>query len=193
MQFFEKILLAFAAGSVLGLSATYVTLERGWGFGAVRSGPWIAWPKTGLPDIDPYSKAAIARTGETPLGTAEGVRFIASSDGDGQKLTARCDYKISGTVQPARYWTVTVMDTEGFVIANPLDRYGFTSSELLRDELGNFEISIATEARPGNWLPLGRDGTFFLMLSLYDTTISSLAAHSDAALAPLIQRGACRP
>ena len=72
-----KMILTVVAGIALGLAATFFTVERGLGFGAVRAGPWTGWPKTGAKDADPYARAVLSRTGELPLGIAEGLTFIA--------------------------------------------------------------------------------------------------------------------
>jgi hypothetical protein len=67
--------LAALIGIALGLAVTFVTLERGFGFGAVQAGPWTAWPRVGASDIDPYARAVLSRTGEIPLAAAQGIAF----------------------------------------------------------------------------------------------------------------------
>ena len=62
------------------------TLTRGVAFGALTIGAWTAWPKTGSVDIDPYARAIIARSGELPIGTGDGVAFYARTDDAGQPL-----------------------------------------------------------------------------------------------------------
>ena len=71
-------LFAFAVAAVFGLGLTQFALTRGTAFGAITIGAWTAWPKTGTADIDPYARAAIARSGELPIGSGDGVAFFAS-------------------------------------------------------------------------------------------------------------------
>ena len=73
-------LFAFAVAAVFGLGLTQFALTRGTAFGAITIGAWTAWPKTGTAEIDPYARAAIARSGELPIGSGDGVAFFASAD-----------------------------------------------------------------------------------------------------------------
>jgi hypothetical protein len=190
---FGKFLLAGAVGILLGLSLTFAALENGFGFGfgAVKAGPWSAWPKTESGDLDPYARATLAHSGEIPLGASEGVGFVAERDSAGHRFDAACDYKLSGRTPQARYWTLTVMTPTGRLDANPAERYGFTSSEILRGADGEFVIFLSRHARPGNWLPLGDGETFVLALRLYETDFSAATLALDAANLPTIER-ACR-
>jgi hypothetical protein len=193
---FGKFLLAGALGILLGLSLTFAALENGFGFGfglgAVKAGPWSAWPKTESGDLDPYARAMLAHSGEIPLGASEGVAFIAEGDSAGHRFEAACDYKVSGRTPQARYWTLTVMTPTGRLDANPAERNGFTSSEILRVADGGFAIFLSRHARPGNWLPLGNGETFILALRLYETDFSAATLALDATNLPTIERGACR-
>ncbi len=189
-----KFLLAGAAGLIIGLGLTFAALENGFGFGfdAVKAGPWTAWPKTGTGDPDPYTRAKLAHSGEIPLGASEGISFVAEGDSAGRRFDAGCDYKVSGQTPQARYWTLTVMTPEGQLETNPAGRNGFTSREILRVADGGFVIALSRHARPGNWLPLGAGETFILVLRLYETEFSALTLAFDAASLPAIERGACR-
>lgn len=188
---FLKTLAAVVLGAALGLAATFAAVERGFGFGAVRAGPWTGWPKTGSRDADPYARAVLSRTGETPLGSAEGLGFVARGDSSGALLDPRCDYSVRGPVPAARWWTLSAMTPEGRLIENPARIYGFTSAEIVRGANGGFDIAVSRAARPGNWLPVAPDRPFVLALRLYDTTISATASALDGISMPVISRGRC--
>jgi len=179
-------------GTLLGLALTFLSLERGFGFGAVRAGPWTAWPKAGSPDIDPYARALVARSGTIPLGTGEGITFTARTDSDGTPLSPRCDYLLSGPMPPARYWTVSVFSPDGALIENAAKRYGFTSAEIVRATEQPAEIILAPSARPGNWLPVSQTSTYVVSLRLYDSVLSATAASLDESGMPKILKSACR-
>src|ERR1700761_6841377 len=83
-------LFTFVVAALVGLGLTQYALTRGTAFGAITIGAWTAWPKTGTADIDPYARAAIARSGELPIGSGDGVAFFASSDDTGHVLDGRC-------------------------------------------------------------------------------------------------------
>jgi hypothetical protein len=164
-------LLALLLATAVGLGATWITATRGTDLGTLRIGAWTARPKTGTADVDPYSRAAIARSGELPLGTGDGVAFSATADDRKQPLDGRCDVVVSGVTPAARFWTLTLYDQNGHLVANSLQRYGFTSEEVVRGADGTFEIRVAARARAGNWLPTAGIERYALMLRLYDTPV----------------------
>jgi hypothetical protein len=187
-----KSLAVVVLGTLLGLAATYLTLERGFSFGAVKAGPWIGSPRAGSLNIDPYARALVARTGRIPLGAGEGVSFSARTDSDDKPLDPRCDYSLRGPMPPARAWTVAVFSPSGALIANPDKRYGFTSGEVLRAADAPLEITLASTARPGNWLPISATSPFIVSLWLYDSVLSATAVSLDATVMPKLVRGTCR-
>ena len=177
--------------AAIGLGATWLTISRGIAFGSLTIGAWTAWPKSGSVDIDPYARATIARSGELPIGTGDGVAFYARTDDAGNNLDGRCTFTISGMTPAARYWTVTLYDLDGRLVANTIDRHGFTSAEIVRDAEGRFAISVAPRARPGNWLPTGGIERFVLVWRLYDTPIGVATRTSKEGPMPAVVRKAC--
>jgi hypothetical protein len=162
---------AMIAGLAIGLLATALSLDAGYGFNSLRAGPWTAWPHTGGAGIDPYARAVISRSGEAPLGRDQGLAFIARTDSDGAPLNADCEYRIADPLPAARYWTIALASPDGRLLANSTERYGYSSVDVLRKEGGAFEIDVAREARPGNWLSPGEARDFVVMLRLYDTSL----------------------
>jgi len=63
-------LLALIIASGIGLGSTYMTATKGTDLGTLKIGAWTARPKTGTADVDPYSRASIARSGELPVAPA---------------------------------------------------------------------------------------------------------------------------
>src|ERR1700749_1510515 len=97
----------------VGLGATWMTATRGTDLGALTIGAWTARPKTGTADVDPYSRASIARSGELPVGPGDGVAFLATRDDRKRLLDGRCDVVVSGITPPALFWTRTLFDNRG--------------------------------------------------------------------------------
>ena len=164
-------LFALAVAALVGLGATWLALTRGTAFGAVTIGAWTSFPKSGTRDVDPYSRAAIARSGELPVGSGDGVAFLARTDDDGRSLDGRCEVRISGTTPQARFWTLTLYDPRGRLIGNAVDRQGFTSQEIVRNADGSFDIAVAPRTRAGNWLPTNGVESYVLVLRLYDSPV----------------------
>ena len=162
-------ILALIVGAASGLGATWLMSSRDSGFGAIQIGAWRAWPKSGTTEADPYARAIFARSGELPLGLAEGIVFIATADERGRALDGRCVIRLFGKMLPARLWSIAVYDARGRLIDNPATRYGFTSTEVLYQADGNVEIWLSPRVREGNWLPTGENERIAAVVRLYDT------------------------
>jgi hypothetical protein len=165
------LLLSFVIAAGIGLGSTWFALTQNLSFGALELGAWKGYPRNGTIGIDPYARAAIARNGELPVGSGDGVAFAAAVDDAGHALDGRCDIVVHGTTPPARYFTMTLYTPSGQLVANSLDRHGFTSQELLRDASGEFDVTVSPRARPGNWMPTGGIDNYVLMLRFYDTSL----------------------
>ncbi len=189
LLFITLLALVLAAG--VGVGLTWSTTTRGTELGTLTIGAWTARPRTGTADIDPYSRATITRNGELPIGTGDGVAFTALRDDNKKALDGRCDIVVSGVTPPARFWTLTLYDNKGHLVANTLERYGFTSQEIVRGADGGFEIRIASRSRAGNWLPTGGIERYSLMLRLYDTPVGVATRTKRDAPMPAIATVGC--
>jgi len=181
------LLLSFVIAAGIGLGSTWYALTQNLSFGALALGAWKGFPRNGTIGIDPYARAAIARNGELPVGSGDGVTFTAAADDNGRALDGRCDVVVLGTTPPARFFTVTLYTPSGQLVANSLDRHGFTSQELVRDASGEFEITVSPRARPGNWLPTGGIDSYVLMLRFYDTSLGIATRAGREAPMPAIR------
>lgn len=186
-----KYFLAGCLGVLLGLFITFIEIERGTGFAAIVAGPWTGWPRNEASGVDPYTRAILAYSGKIFLSESEAMSFIAQRASDGAEFDSACDYVLKGDIPLARYWTLTLLSPQGDLMANKAERQGFTSSELLRSGIGQFEITLSRHARPGNWLPLGRASKFILVLRFYDSELNAPAAALDAAHMPTLIKGRC--
>ena len=184
-------LFAFAVATLVGLGATYFALSRGAAFGALTIGAWTAWPKTGTAEADPYARASIARTGQLPIGLGDGVSFSAQADDKGKILDGRCDVLLTGITPTARFWTLTLYNVSGQLVANSVNRYGFTSQEIVRHADGSFEIAVGPRASAGNWLPTGGVDRYLLVLRLYDTAVGVSTRAGREAPMPNVMIGSC--
>ena len=191
MRLIFLTLLALVIATGVGLGLTWSTATRGTDLNTLTIGAWTARPRTGTSEIDPYARASIARSGELPLGTGDGVAFTATKDDANKPLDGRCDIVVSGVTPPARFWTLTLYDTKGRLVPNALQRYGFTSQEIIRGVDGAFELRIASRSRAGNWLPTGAIERYVLMLRLYDTPVGVATRTQRDAPMPAIATVGC--
>ena len=179
--------LTIAAGS--GLGATWFAVTHAAAFGPIRVGAWRAWPKTGTPDIDPYARATMARNGDLPTASGDGIAFFARTDDAGRALDGRCEILLDGLTPAARFWTLTLYDPDGRLIVNAADRYAFTSQEITRQADGHFVIAVAPRARAGNWLPTGGADHIILVLRLYDTPVGAATRGHEASMPSITESG----
>lgn len=191
MTTFVKASLACAIGLALGLWSSWAILANGAPFGVVAIGAWSVAAKAGSIEADPYTRAELERSGEIPLALGEGLQLIARNDDSGRPLDARCIYRVGSRTPAARYWTLSLIDRGGLPIENAAGRYGFRSSEILRDAEGGFEVFVSASAHAGNWLPIGAAEPFALVLRLYDSPLSATAGGIEKSAAPSVQRVAC--
>ena len=191
MRLIILILVALLLAIAVGLGATWITATRGTDLGTLTIGACTARPRSGSADIDPYSRAAIARSGELPIGTGDGIAFLATASDDKRPLDGRCDVIVSGVTPPARFWTLTRYDRKGRLVANSLQRHGFTSEEIVRNSDGSFVLHVASRARAGNWLPTGGIERYTLMLRLYDTPVGVATRTQRDAPMPSIATAGC--
>lgn len=190
MRLLFGTLFGLAVAAIVGLGLTYFALTRGAAFGGLSIESWTAWPKTGTVDADPYARASIARNGRLPTALGDGVSFTVQSDDNGKILDGRCDVVLSGITPTARFWTLTLYNSDGGLVANSVNRYGFTSQEIVRRADGSFEIVVGPRANSGNWLPTGGVERYQLQLRLYDTAVGvSTKAGREVPMPAVITRG----
>lgn len=181
-------MLAISLATGFGLS--WYALTDGRFFGAYQSGPWTTWLRAGTADPDPYTRAYLARNGALQLGLSEGVQFVATTDSDGQPLDRACRYRIDGTTPTATFWTLIPTDTHGTSIARADGPEGFHSARIARANDGSMQLYVSRTLAPLNWIEITGSGTFWLVLTLYDTSLFSGISSSQTTL-PAVIREAC--
>jgi len=174
----------------LGLGSAYLALSGDPPFGSLRLGPWTVWPRLGSPAADPYMRAIIARRGDVPLATGEGIALSARIDSSGQALDSNCSYRIGSAMPAARLWTLTLYDEAGRLLVSELGRSSFTSAEMVRDADDRFTLALSRNLQPGNWLQLPPSGSFQAILRLYDPPGAAAAILSESTF-PGIERIGC--
>jgi hypothetical protein len=182
---------------VLVVGALAVGIGSGWAllgerppFGAVHLGPWQSFPRMGSSDVDPYSRAILARGPHLPLAAGEGVQLLAQADSSGASLDAACRYLLSGSTLPSRGWTLSVTDRANRTVKGE-DMAALSDADLVSDEKGEVRITASTRISSGTWLKLPAEGRFGLILRFYDTPSSSAIGQLPLSALPRIERLAC--
>ncbi len=177
---------------ILGLGSSWYMVERGSPLTTVTVGPWVAWLSAGRSDADPYTRAHEARLGILPLSTENSQSFIARFDSDGRTLHSSCDYAIEGREIPNFWWSLTVFDADGRLIPNVLGRSTFTSDTMAINPDGSYLVTLARDAHPGNWLPVGGAGRLALAFTVLDLGTRAVAQEGEVErMVPTIIRKGC--
>ncbi len=191
VRFLVSLGLFITIALVVGFSLSYLALDRGMLFGTFRQGPWLTWKDVGSPRPDPYTLAYGARSGALFLTRAEGIRFVAKRDSDGQKLERNCAYRVDGVMPVSAFWTLVATDLNGELITKKGTPPAMQSQRLARTEDGSVLIRASPFLAAGNWLEIAGTGNFELVLTLYDTTVFSGFGSLDKPL-PSISLEGCK-
>jgi len=190
LRFLINLVLMLVVALAIGFGLSWYAVTDGRLVGAAQIGPWTAWPRAGSPEPDPYTKAYLARSGALQLGQGEGMQFIATADSDGTPLNRNCRYRIDGTTPTATFWTLVPTAPDGSTIARPDGPPGFNSARIARANDGSVQLYVSKTLAPLNWLEITGNGSFQMLLTLYDTTIFTNTGTGPAPL-PSIIREAC--
>ena len=185
------LVLILLTSLALGLISADWMVRHNVAIGTVRAGPWQSALRAAA-DPDPYVRASLARSGGVALALSEGLQLRASVDDGGAGLKSSCQYRVSGNVTPSRYWTLRVQTMAPPATETAFHRSVFTSSEVLRDNQGNWAIEVGPDVRAGHFLPVVAQGPFELVLTLYEPTVLGGASALSREQLPHIQAGDCQ-
>jgi len=173
-----------------GIGTSWYMIEMGSSLTTVKVGPWVSWPAAGTVDADPYTRARMLRHGSLPISGNVARTFEARTDDTGQRLHSSCDYVVEGNAMHDGWWSLSIYDDQGRLIPNAAGRHSFNSSTIARSADGSFLVSLARDARPGNWLPTGGVGRLSLVLTLLEVA-SDFDQVAESVL-PEVRKVACR-
>ena len=202
--------LTILLGTALGVVLAIHVVRTGAFASDVRIGPWQTGRDFGSADASARTRAVVALRGLLALPAKEARYYTADTDSAGRPLDGRCRYRVAGGSLPARWWSLTLYDPDGYLVANPAGRYSVESAavEPERPAAATPEMAailatqLAAEARwairvapspPGgsavNWIPTGGLPNFQLTLRLYLPITGVGAQTTSAALPTIVQEG----
>jgi hypothetical protein len=185
--------LAVALVISTGLWSSRAMINRGYAISTDSYGSWRHWRVEGRRDADPYTRAHLSGSGMLRISSDSAGVFDATVDNLGARLHSSCDYVIEGANMGSLWWSLTVFNSSGDLIANDANRYTFTSETTALNPDGSFIITLGRDARPGNWLPTGHAGRLVLNFTILDpsTGLSNDARTERNKLLPAIRREGC--
>ncbi|MCB1547704.1 MAG: DUF1214 domain-containing protein [Hyphomicrobiaceae bacterium] len=194
MRLIAQTALVLVLAVALGLGSAIYMIDRGSRLTTEQQGPWRSWANAGRPEADSYTRGHAIRAGWLMMTSRLARYYEARTDSSGSGLRTDCDYVVEGSDPGGTWWSLAVFDRKGHLQRNAAGRYAFNSSSVMREPSGNFQITIARDARPGNWLPTGRTGAFLLQLTVLDPvgTASDRAKAGRKIELPRVRRTTCR-
>ena len=190
MRTFFKWLAVIFIGIALGTGLA-VWQIRSSGLGDdIRIGPWSTGRDIGTADADMKTRAIVALRGLLALPKQEARYFTATTDSAGAPLDGKCSYTLSGGTIEARWWSVTLYDRQGWLIANRWNRHSIGSARIPAEQAGSWSFIVAPGGAEGLWIPTATDGPFELTLRAYRPS-GTLASDPAQVTMPAITKGEC--
>lgn len=188
-----KSIVIYGISALIGLVLGALLILPGFTLSSqVEVDGWTSNWSIGSEQANPYLRAYVAVFGLLALTKEEAVYFNQSSDSDGRPLLETCTYEMTGSNQPARWWSITLYDKAGYL---PVNTDNALSMDATRAAGQDWRVIIASEQpndETANWVSSRSVGTFDLTLRLYEPTPVMLSNPVDALNPPVIQRTSCQ-
>lgn len=167
MRNWQRLALCAVAGIALGAGAA-VWSVRAAALGVETTiGAWTTGHDFGTEKASRYTRAVIALRGLLALPAREARYYNAATDSDGALLNGKCRYAVTGGALPAKWWSLTLYDPQGYLVPNAAGIYSIGSASLPPAEVQQWRLMVAPSAQPGRWLPSGGIDRFELTLRAY--------------------------
>jgi hypothetical protein len=148
----------------------------------------------GSADASMLLRAQVALSGLLALPAKEAMYFTAKTDSAGRSLDGRCTYELTVPNIPARWWSVTAYEREGWLIRNPEGQYSASSGQFTQAAKKMIAVGPVPPVGPvpwtGGFISTGGVTGFDLTLRVYHPA-ADLLAHPETAKLPLIERAIC--
>ena len=183
------------AGVGGGLGTAWYMVEAGSRLSTRTFGPWTTWTAAGRPDADPYTRAHTFRNAPAAACLDAGAH-LSRQDRQQRRAAALRHANTPSSIEPldGAWWSLAAFDARASLIPNSAERHAFNSDTVMREPDGRAVITLARDARPGNWLPIGGGGRITLVLTVQDAAWRAASVHEGGAAKPLpdIRRMICR-
>ena len=121
-------------GAALGIAAAAYTVRAGALGSDVNIGPWSTGRDLGTADASARTRAIVALKGLLALPAREARYYTATTDDAGRPLDGRCRYRVDGSALPARWWSLTLYDSDGYLVANRQGRFSVESATVQKTD-----------------------------------------------------------
>lgn len=183
------VIATVVTGLVVGVGSAWLWLTRTDPAGR-RVGPWLVNLEAGSTDASMYTRARIALKALLALDRRETLYYVADTDDAGRPLRSRCRYLVTGSLPPARWWSVTAYADDIFLFPDPEQRYSVSGENPTGRTAGSFRmVTGPTPPVTGGiqWVPTPGDRGLILTLRLYNP-MPEVQADPGALAVPRIER-----
>jgi hypothetical protein len=198
MKSWARIMICSLIGIIAGSGYAMSQVRGGFADGTISNGPWTSGKSFGSADASALTRAKVALSGLLALPAKEAMYFTASVDSEGRPLEGRCTYLVeapafaAGGAIEARWWSITLYDPAGYLVANPENRYSTGSGNigavtLTPNSKWGFRIGPNLPKDPGNWVSTGGIQRFDLTLRTYHPGAKLLQSPETATLPSIIR------
>ena len=156
-------LIGIAAGTG---AAAWSVRSGAWGSEA-RIGPWTTGGDIGTARASARTRAVVALHGLLALPAREARYYGAAEDDEGRPLDGRCRYRVTGGDPGGGWFSLTLYDPAGYLVANPAGIYSAGSAAMAPAERKAWTVTVAPDPQPGRWIPTGGLESFNLTLRVY--------------------------
>jgi hypothetical protein len=199
----HRYTLTIVLGLAAGASLAVYRVRGGLAAGQVTNGPWATAKTYGSTDADALTRARVALSGLLALPAKEAMYFTAKTDSAGRVLEGKCSYMVRGKPLPTRWWSATIYDERGRLIANDIAEWSVSSAQYVGPNGNNRWLTddgrwvfVMLPAFDNEYLlvspqiPIGPVQRFEVTLRLYHPS-PELLARPEAAKLPVIERLSC--
>jgi hypothetical protein len=99
---------------------------------------------------DPLLTARIAVAALFALHPDETIYLVAKNDADGNPLSGKYEYEVTGFPLAARYWSITLYGEDYFLVPNEISRFNFNKFSVNRKQRQQFQFPDFF--RPQGWI-----------------------------------------
>ena len=190
MKSWHRYAITLVGGIAVGFGGAWVITGSGLQDGQIANGPWTTSLSYGTKATDPVTRAVVARAGLLALPARETVYWSAQTDATGAPLDGNCRYSLSGAPLDARWWSVTVYDAAGYLVANPANIWSVNGANVALDAKGAWRVTISpSKPAEGAWLPGTKGQPFHLTLRMYNPGKAFRANPAEAVLPQIVKEG----
>ncbi len=167
MRSWARYLVCGLAGLALGAGgAIYAVCVGGLG-SSERAGPWRSGRDFGTAEASAFTRATVALHGLLALPAREARYYTVTTDGEGNPLDGKCRYLVKGGRSRGAWWSLTLYDRQGYLVANPANIWSIGSAALPEEEKNDWSVIVSPVREQGHWLPTGGIERFALTLRIY--------------------------